>query len=166
MRGMFGCAGVLALIAYLLGLPFSLFFTVDHWSHRLLIACMPAASTFVATILLCLRDRRSLLDRENISDDEFVAHDSNSNPKLLLQTRDAIAKFFDVPASKLRPNDDLRAVLRADKLEPSFEFYVVESVISDNTDSLEPFMFGMEGLSNIVDLSVAIEKMLEGFDAK
>jgi hypothetical protein len=177
MRGMFGCAGVLALIAYLLGLPFSLFFTVDHWSHRLLIACMPAAFTFVATILLCLRDhssqnesiafvRRSLLDRENISDDEFVAHDSNSNPKLLLQTRDAIAKFFDVPASKLRPNDDLRAVLRADKLEPSFEFYVVESVISDNTDSLEPFMFGMEGLANIVDLSVAIEKMLEGFDAK
>ena len=84
MRGMIGCAGVLALVAFILGLPFSLFFTVDHWSHRLLIACMPAACTFVATILLCLRDdsshneniaivRRSLLDRVDMSDEEFAA---------------------------------------------------------------------------------------------
>lgn len=174
MRGMIGCAGVLASIAFILGLPFSLFFTVDHWSQRLLIAGMPAAFTFVATILLCLRDhssqnesitlvRRSLLDRKDAADDEFVALVSNSDAKLLLETRDAIAEFFDVPSCKLRPDDDLRAVLRADKFEPAFQMYVVDSVIAKNTDDPQPFMFGMEGLSTIADLSVAIENVLKGF---
>jgi len=175
MRGMIGCAGALALVAFILGLPFSFFFTVDHWSHRFLIASMPAAFTFVATILLCMRDhssynestalvRRSLLDRADTSDDEFVALISNSDAKLLLQTRDAIAEFFNVPTCKLLPDDDLRTVLLADKLEPSFQMYVVDSVIAKNTDNPQPFMFGLDGISTIIDLSAAIGDALKGFN--
>ena len=173
MRGMIGCAGILALVAFILGLLFSFFFTVDHWSHRFLIACMPAAFTFFAAILLCLRDqsahsehiavvRRSLLQREDTPDDDFVT--SNPNAKLLIQTRDAIANYFDVPAVKLSPNDDLRNNLRADKLEPSFQMYVVDSVVADNTNNPQPFSFGLDGITTIVDLSAAIEDVLNGFE--
>ena len=174
MREMIGCAGALALIAFVLGLPFTLFITVDHWSQRLFLASTYATITFVATILLCLQDysshrknramvRRTLLDRSDTSGDGFVALISNPNANLLLQTRNAIADFFNVPAEKLLPNDDLRTVLRADKLEPSFQLHVVNSVIAKNTDEPQPFMFGLEGLSTIADLSTAIENVLDGF---
>lgn len=173
MRGMIGCAGVLASIAFVLGLPFSFFFTVDHWSHRILIACLPAAFTFLAAIALCLRDhfahsrnmavvRRFLLRRADTPDKEFAV--TNPNPKILIETRDAIAKYFDVPAAKLQPNDDLRNDLRADKFEPSFQMYVVDSVIANTTDNPQPFMFGLDGITTIVDLSAAIENVLGGFE--
>jgi hypothetical protein len=169
---MIGCAGILALVAFILGLPFSFFFTVDHWSHRFLIALMPAAFTFFAAILLCLRDqsaisehvsavRRSLSQRPDTSDNDFVV--SNSNQTLLLQTRDAIANYFDVPAAKLLPNDDLRIILRADKLDPSFQMYVVDWVVANNADDPQPFMFGLDGINTIVDLSAAIEDVVDGF---
>ena len=96
MLGMLGCAGILALLAFLLGLPVSFFFTVEHWSERLLIACMPAAFTFIAAMLLCLRDqsshnedmtsvRRSLLERVETSDDDFGDSPSKLNEQLLFQ---------------------------------------------------------------------------------
>ena len=173
MRGMIGCAGILALVAFILALPFSLFFTVDHWSHRFLIACVPAAFTFFAAIFLCMRDqlsqsenigvvRRTLLRRADTPDDVFVT--SNPDAKLLIQTRDAIANYFDVPGAKLLPTDDLRNDLRADKLEPSFQMYVVDSVVANNTDNPQPFMFGLDGITTIEDLSVAIENVLKGFE--
>jgi len=171
---MFGCAGLLASIAFIFGVPFSFFFTVNHWSERFLIAIAPAGLTFIAAVLLFLRDHSShensiaivqalMSTRADTPDDNFIAGVPDSNSEVLLQTRKAIAEFFDVPIRKLRPNDDLRAVLHADKLEPAFQMYVVDSVIAKNTKDSQTFAFGLDGLSTIVDMSAAIEDVLEEF---
>lgn len=176
MRGMFILAGILASVVFLISLPFSFFADVNHWSGRLLVASLPAAMTFVATILLCLRDHSEfkrhmidvqhlLMERSDTSEDDFINSSPEQQRLTLLQTRVAIAEYFDVLPSKILATDDLRTVLRADKLEPSFQFFVIDSVIAKNTDKREVLCFGLEGLLTVADLSKAIEEILQGINS-
>jgi len=172
MRGTFGCAGSLALVAFILGLPFSLFFEVDHWGQRLFIAAMPAAMAFLAGLVLLGRDmhlhsleissvQSTLRSRTDISDSSFVEHFPSTDPDLLLRTRETIAAYFDVPAFKIHPEDDLREDFRADRLDPSFQFFVVDSVIAQTTEVQRSFTFSLSELNSVGDLTNAIERVLD-----
>ncbi|NOX54420.1 MAG: hypothetical protein GXP27_08250 [Planctomycetes bacterium] len=85
---------------------------------------------------------------------------------LLLETRRAISRFFDVPAEKIARDVHLVNDLHVEKLEPSFQCYVVTLVIASQSVELKPFRFTMAGLESIDDLTEAIRKVLDGFDRK
>lgn len=119
ISGMFGCAGMLALIALPFGLIGALFVREAGWRERLLLACMPSAMTFVAALLLMGRDhlsnivrissvRRKLQSRRDVTAAEFVEPFPDCEPALLADIRQAIAEFFAVPPEKIHPTDDLQ----------------------------------------------------------
>ncbi len=125
MRQTIGCAGIIATVAFLIAIIASLFATETDLGQRLLIALMTAATAFVAAVILISRDRRRraavvqsvrqmLLDREDVSDTDFANHFPDHDPTLIVQTRQAVAEFFEVPAVKLHPTDGLRKDLKFD----------------------------------------------------
>ncbi len=138
-------------------------------------AMMPAVITFVAVLVLASRDsakhsatmrsvRNHLLAGNDTTDDDFVSLRPFDAPALLLETRKAISRFFDVPTEKINRDVQLIEDLHVDKLEPSFQFYVVDSVIASQPIEPKPFGFSIAGLKTLDDLTDAIRTVLEGFD--
>ncbi|MBN2579083.1 MAG: hypothetical protein JXB10_08840 [Pirellulales bacterium] len=177
MRALIGCSSVIALIAFIIGFAVSLFISEATWTERLMMAGMPAAIAFIAAFLLSIRDftrhhtvmrtvRGHLLACSDTSDEHFLSSRPCDDAALLVETRKAISRFFDVPAVKVGRNVHLLRDLHVDKLEPSFQFYVVDSVISSQSVEPKPFAFAMVGLESIDDLTKAIRKVLNGFDSK
>lgn len=176
MRFLIGCSGVFALGIFVIGFAISLLFARDaSWTDRLMMATLPAVITFVAVLLLSSRDsarhaatmrfvRNDLLVGADTSDDEFASLRPIDDAALLLETRKAISQFFGVPTGKLRRDVQLIDDLHVDKLEPSFQFYVVDSVIASQQIEPKPFEFSMSGLATIDDLTDAIRNVLDGFD--
>ena len=170
MRETAGCAAILATVAFLFGLPFSLFFTVDHWSERFLIALMPAAMTFIAAFGLMLRDRSDFVFSKNeiqqkllkrITEPEKTLIEPLSfEEQILVETRCAIAKYFEVPPNRIRALDNLHQDLTFDKLAPSLQMFVVDSVLFNHVDCPESFWFGLDGLETVADLSKAIGEIV------
>lgn len=175
MRFLIYCSGAIALVAFVIGFAVSLFVHDASWTERLIMATMPAAITFVAVLLLASRDyakhsatmrfvRNHLLAAADTTDDEFVSFRPFDAPALLLETRKAISRFFDVPTGKI--NRDVRLIhdLHVNKLEPAFQLYVVDSVIASQQIVPKPFGFTMAGLETIDDLTDAIRAVLDRFD--
>jgi hypothetical protein len=172
--GMIGCAGMIAAVALILGIIASLFSTEAPFPERLTIAIGPAGMAFVAALLLLTRDRarhvsavkavrQMLLAREDVSEAKFMAHFPDADPTLIAQTRQAVSKFFDVPAQKIHPTDDLRSNLQFDALEPGFHSFVVYQVLADRNVAPQPFWFKSGGLRDIGDLAKEIQRVLDGF---
>ena len=175
MRFLIGCSGALALVAFVIGFAVSLFVRDVTWTDRLMMAVMPAVITFFAALLLSSRDavkhsgtvrsvRNALLAGDDTSDDEFVSSRPIDDATLLLETRKAISRFFDVPTDKICRDVRLIHDLHVDSLEPSFQFYVVNSVIASQQIEPQPFGFSMAGLETIDDLTDAIRHVLDGFN--
>ncbi len=175
MRFLIGCSGVIALVAFIIGFVAFLFISDATWADRLTIAAMPAIITFVAALLLASRDsarhsstvrkvRAYLLACNDSTDEQFMSPQPCDDAALLLETRKAISRFFDVPTVKVTRDVHLIRDLHVDKIEPSFQFYVVDSVIASQQDELKPFGFAMAGLAPIDDLTNAIHKVLDGRD--
>lgn len=165
----------MALVAFVIGGAVSLCVRDASWTDRLIISTMPAVITFVAVLLLSSRDhakhsaamrsvRNRLLTGPDTTDDDFVSLRPFDATAILLDTRKAISRFFDVPAGKINRDVQLIRDLHVDKLEPAFQFYVVDSVIAAQQITPKPFGFSMDGLDTIDDLAVAIQNVLVGFD--
>jgi hypothetical protein len=133
--------------------------------------------TFLAAVLLASRDasnyratmrsaRRHLLASPGTSNDEFASRRPFAELPLLLKTRTAIATYFDVPVEQVDRDVALIDDLHVDKLEPSFQYGVVNSVIASTSDEPHRFWFSMKGLSTIDDLASAIQRVIDGFDEK
>ncbi len=136
MHFLIGCSGAFALVAFVIGFAVSLFVRDATWTDRLTMAVLPAALTFVAVLLLSSRDsvqhsstmqsvRSALLAGDDTSDDDFVSSRPFENATLLLETRKAISRYFDVPTVKVSRGVRLIHDLHVDKLERSFQFFVV-----------------------------------------
>jgi hypothetical protein len=175
MRLLIGCSAALALVVFMIGFVVSLFVRDASWLDQLTLAGMPAIITFAAALFLFSRDsakhaatmrsvRNSLLSHPDTNDDLFLSPRSFDNTGLLLQTRTAIARFFDVPPEKIARTVRLIDDLHVDKLEPSFQFFVVESVIARQNIEPKPFTFSMAGLDTIDRLAMAIQDVLDGFN--
>jgi hypothetical protein len=175
MRFLIGCSGAFALVAFIIGFTVSLFVRDASWMDRLTMAITPAVIAFVAVLLLASRDsakhsatmrsvRNNLLAGVDTSDDDFISSRPFDDATLLRKTREAISRFFDVPTDKIRRDVELIHELHVDKLEPSFQFYVVEAVIASHEIEPKPFRFSMAGLETIDDLAEAIRNVLDGLD--
>lgn len=174
MRLLIGCSGALALVFFVIGFAGSLFARDVSWSERLLIAAMTAGMAFFAALLLFIRDsgrhaktmrsvRKGLLARGDTTDDDFVSSRPTDQAGLLLEKRKAIARFFDVPAEKVGRDVHLIRDLHVDKLEPAFQFFVVQAIIASQPVTPQPFGFSMADLETLDDFTTAIRKVLDGF---
>ncbi len=172
---MIGCAGMIAAVAFVFGIIGSLFATEADIGERLMIAVMPAAIAFVAALILFARDharhtstmrpvRQVLLARQDVNDHDFFAHFPDADSTLITQTRQAISQFFDVPAQKIHPTDDLRNDFQFDTLEPSFHSFVVYHVLDVRNVAPQPFTFNTGDLTDVGDLAKEIQRVLDGFD--
>jgi len=134
-----GCSAMLALIAFFIGLGAAMSVPDLDWSARLIIAAIPAFCTFLASLLLMIRDamrhaaamraaRNHLLTGIPTTADEFLAARPTEHPELLLEIRKAIGQFFDVPADRVHRDVNLREDLRADVLAPAFQLAVLHAV--------------------------------------
>ncbi len=170
-----GCSGALAAVAFIVGLLASLLAQDVTWTERVTMAAMLAGMTFLAALLLAGRDtakssalmrsvRQHLLSCGDTSDDEFIASAPSDDQALLLETRKAVAGFFDVPVNRVRRDIHLINDLQVDKLEPAFQFAVVDSVIASQPVEPGSFTFSRRGLESIDDLTESIRKVLDGFD--
>jgi hypothetical protein len=151
---MIGCAATIAAVAFVIGCIGSFFALEATLGERLMIASMTAGMTFLAAFVLFLRDRvskvlsrrsvrRKILVRAEISESEFV-HEailSGVDEALMVQTRGAIARFFDVPMSKIYPMDNLSKVFAFDNLEPEFHNYVVFQILAERGLEDQSFWF-------------------------
>jgi hypothetical protein len=168
------CSGALALVFFVIGFAGSLFVRDGSWSERLLVAGITAGMAFAAAVLLSSRDlvqhaatrgsvRKDLLARGDTTDDDFVSSRPTDQIGLLLETRKAIARFFDVPAEKVDRDIHLIRDLHVDKLEPAFQFFVVQAIIASQQVRPQPFGFSMADLVTLDDFTTAIRKVLDGF---
>jgi len=162
---------MLALVAFILASIVSLF-TSATLGGRLTLAIMSGTMTFLAALLLLARDRwrftstirsvrRTLLARQNMSDTEYLERFADADPALAAQVRQEVAAFFNVPAQKIHPMDDLRKDLGFDALEPGFHSFVAGNVLAARKVEPQPFLFNTGGLTDIGDLVNEMQRILD-----
>ncbi|WP_339729515.1 hypothetical protein [uncultured Gimesia sp.] len=171
MRALLVNSGILALVPFLIGFVISLFIRELTWGERLPMAIIPAFCTFVAAFLLGNRDyarysstmknvRNYLLACNDSTDEHFLSCKPYEDDSLLLETRNAISQFFDVPSLKIRRDIDLIRDLQIDKMELPFNLSVIRVVIASRQVEPKPFHFTTTNLTSIDDLTNAILKFL------
>jgi hypothetical protein len=141
--GCFGLAVALIFSISLIALAF------DHsmsWMERVevsaMIAVMIPAMVAVAVSLLAWRDgiafrrakkavRRRLLTRIDVTDSEFCgSFPENGDLGLILEVRNAIATFFQVPVGKIHPDDSLSEDFAGQQLQPSLRLFLFHRVLA------------------------------------
>ena len=158
-------------VGFFLGLIGALFVAEASGPERLMYAAMPAAMAFVAAMLLSLRDRiryqaarrrvrRNLLHREDVSDAEFAAHFAGSDSAWLVQTRQAVARFFDVPAEKIYATDDLRKDLKIDTVEPMLHMFITGQLAKARNLPQRPVAFNTARLIDLGDLAAEVRRFI------
>lgn len=173
-REIMGCAT-------LVGTPFigvtfviMLFATDAPISVSITVSAMIGMIAVTAVLLLCLRDRararRSLARvrrrcsaREDVPDDWFREAFPNVEPRILLETRAACAKFLGVPARKLHPTDSLRGDLGFDCLSPGLLFFVLSRLLESIPQSPRAPIVGIDErhLVTIGDLAAEMQRVVE-----
>ena len=136
---------------------------------------MSSAIAFVATFLLAARDlsqssvairnvRAHMLACDDSSEEHLLSFHPYDDAALLLETRIATSRFFDVPCAKIHRDVHFIDELHVDKFDPSFHFSVVDSGIASQPVNPKGFWFAMAGLDLIDDLTQAIAIALGDFD--
>lgn len=175
LRNLLGCSGILAAVAFVLVFLGSLVTRGSTWSERAFMAGMTSVLVFGAALMLGIRDtmrhsricrsaRDYLLARDDSSEDEFLGCLPTNNTMLLLETRSAIARFFDVPVAKIHREVRLIEDLHVDQIDAPFQFSVVNSVLASQSVTPKPFWFSIEGLKSIDDLTQAIQNVLDRWE--
>ncbi|WP_417386278.1 hypothetical protein [Gimesia sp.] len=172
MRVLLILSGLLAVVAFVIGFVASLFIPDLTWIERLGVAMIPAFCTFFAAILLFTRDsvrysatmqdiRKNLLNSPDTTEEQFLSARPVEDPSLLLELREAIAQFFDVPVFKVARDVDLISDLHVEQLEPTFQFAVVRPAITSRQKEPQPFGFSTTSLRTIDELVKAIHEVLD-----
>ena len=174
----FVLSAILGAVGALLGLVFGLVFALAIGGPLILTLLLSGVGVggivFVAALPLFTRDqfrygaavrkvRKTLLSREDIGDAEFVAAFPEIDSALLLQTRQAIAEFFDVPEAKIDPTDKLREELQFKTLELQLFEVVVPRVLAMNEVECEDPPFRTSNLVTIGDLADTVQGLLESY---
>lgn len=172
MRVLLIFSGLLAVVPFVIGLVVLLFIPDLTLIGRLVVAAIPAFCTFFAAILLGSRDfirhsatmqdiRKNLLNNPDTTEEQFLSARPCEDTSLLLELREAIAQFFDVPACKVARDVDLISDLHVDQLEPTFQFAVVRPAIASRQKEPQSFGFSTTNFHSIDELAIAIREVLD-----
>lgn len=172
MRFLLIFSGLLAVVPFVIGFVASIFIPDVTWIGRLVVAAVPAFCTFFAAILLFTRDsarysatikkvRDNLLVSWDSTDEQFLSARPCEDTSLLLELREAIAQFFDVPACKVARDVDLISDLHVDQLELPFQLAVVRPAIASRQKEPQSFGFSTTKLHTIDELANAILEVLD-----
>jgi hypothetical protein len=167
--------GVVGAIVFVPGLIVGLLLPGAPLLERAICALMPAGLAFIAALLLAGRDRilrssairavrATLATRYDVGDAEVTTAFPDVDPTLLAQTRNAIGLFFDVPASRIHPTDDLRRDLSFGALEPQCHGFVISHVLSIRNVASPDFMFKTQDLRSIGQFAGEIQRILDRCD--
>jgi hypothetical protein len=138
---------------------------------RLGIAAMVGAITFVASAMLCLRDRwrmiaamqrvhQRLLAKDDIGDESFCRAIQIGDDSVLLDIRCALADFFDVPPAKIHPGGDLCHEYQYRLFEPGLHAFAVVRVLTKRHRDVGSFVFTDRGMKTVGDLAKEISRIL------
>jgi hypothetical protein len=174
MRSTIGCAAMIAAVAFVIGLIGALVANDANFGP-LMMASMAATMAFVAALLLFSRDRARhrlairnvrelLLSRRDVSDTDFEAHFPHRDSSLVIQCRHAVSQFFDVPAEKIFPTDDLNTDLRFNVIKPGVHWYVVSFVLHARNIPPRRFSIRTSGLNSFDNLVQEIQGILDDKD--
>lgn len=169
---MMGCAVVMAGIGFGFGLVGSMFVTGISFPERLMLAGMPAVFAFLAALLLACRDRfrhakirrqvrEHLLEEKPVDNSDFVAAFPNLESDLILQTRQAISEFFDVPIATIHPSVDLRNDLAWESLSPGLMVFVTQRVFSSFRFTSQYLAIETEEQNSLGDLCEELRRILQ-----
>ena len=164
------------IVACTLPFVWLLFWSEAILADRLIIALMAGVSTFVAALILFTRDRarhfstlrvvrKNLLARDDIHEQEFLAHFQEADSQLIAQIRLAIGKYFDVPPQKILANDSIPDDLQIGKLEPDFHSFVLCQIFHFRNIEPKRFTFNTASLAHIGGLYKEIQRILGGMDS-
>lgn len=172
MRFLFLFSAILSLIPFLIGVVISLFLIDIPWQRRMAVPVIPAFCTFIASLILGIRDSRNhsqmmrqihswLMKRPDTSDREFLKCQSCDDPELLISIRGALAHFYSVPRTKIERNVDLSQDLQIGKVDYLFQLVVVEPLIALRQTEPKPFTFTSSQLTSIDELANEVQKVLD-----
>jgi len=165
-------AACVAVVAFVVGMAGTCFFTVRSFSERLIMPAIMASTTFLAVFSLGFRDRarysrtfgsvrRSLLARADVCQ-ECNAGIADVEDALLAQTRQAVAEFFDVPLLKICPTCKLYRDLKIEKLEPGFQFIVIDRVLGMRNVAIEEqFIVSTCQPQTFADVAIHIQGLIQ-----
>lgn len=162
-------SSIVAAVALMFGFVGSLFATEASLFEKFILATMPAGIAFVAAMMLFLRDQfrhdrairsvqKNLLNRTDISTQEFLSHFPQHVESVVVSIRIAIAKFFDVQQEKIHPEDDFTSVYQIPALSPGFQFFVTSVVFTELNVHEIPPSFHIYSHHNISELAEEVEK--------
>ncbi|TWT52202.1 hypothetical protein KOR42_30700 [Thalassoglobus neptunius] len=165
---------VVAFVALLCGGLGSLFAQDAGPGERILMALMTSATAFVATLILGLRDlirfrrdsrrtQQHLLERPDFFEAEFRS-EADVDPELMKVVREAIAQFFDVPVSKIRPTDNFETDLHIDPTEVNFQHFVIRTVADDHRFHDEVIEVNFANAHTVEDLVIWLQDFIRDED--
>jgi hypothetical protein len=172
MRSLLNCAGILAIVGFVVGITLTCFDRTLGLADRLEISLMVGGIAFGAALLLGARDlnkyrmamkatKKMLGDRAEIPEAEFACTFAETESVLVLQIRNAIAKFFNVPAEKIHPTDDFRNTYHFKVFEPGICFFIVHEIFSVRKIHPRPFTFESQQITDIQSLAAEIRRILK-----
>jgi len=172
-----GCAAaVLGLVASSLTLFVILTVRFQSLEELIISSLLVWGMTTVAAILLATRDwvrtsatyrlvRRCLNANSDISDEQFLSGRLTNNSALLIETRQAVAEYFNVPREKLARDLHLVKDLRSHRFEPSFPLFILNTLIASHVKEHADIGFSMVGIETLDDLARAVQKILNDIES-
>ncbi|MEW4487104.1 hypothetical protein AB1L42_03435 [Thalassoglobus sp. JC818] len=174
MQSLIFMALTIAFVALLCGGLGSLFAQDAGLRERIFMAVMTSAMAFVATLILGLRDlfrfrkasrqtRQRILERPDFFEAEFYSK-ADIDPELMKIVREAIAQFFDVPVSKIRPTDNFETDLHIDPTEFNFQHFVILKVADDHRFQDEVIEANFANAHTVEDLVLWFQEIIRDED--
>lgn len=172
MMPMVGCSFFLAIVGFAIGFTCSLASTPAAWDEHLTYGCLVGGITFVAAFILAANDHQkisrakrfvkaSVSRRVAVTDKDFVASFPHHDEEMLIHVRHALGRFFDVAPKKIYATDKLTTDLRFHDLEPSLHTYLAGTLFADLPVPVHQFQFHPANLTDIGDLCVELQRMLD-----
>jgi hypothetical protein len=167
---MLGCLIPVAVVFSIFGFLGSFADPTLSFLGRIALGAMTGGMAFVASFLLCIRDRsvfrkarrrmHVLLTSRGDVDCSVFCHDiSLDDEELVLDIRQAVADFFDVPPAKIYGSDTL-ATYQYSTFEPGFHTFVIGRVLAKRNRNIGFFCFPEKPVKDLRDFVREIQRVV------
>jgi hypothetical protein len=168
---MLGCAIPVAIVFFAFGMLGSLVVPGMSVVERADVGAMTGGMAFLASTLLYLRDRakmsaakrqvhQRLMARNDVADADFCGV-FPIDESILIDVREALARFFDVPSLKIHTGDNLRDDYKYNVLEPSLHMFAIARILRKRGREIGSFRFPECPISSVGDFANEISRLVK-----